>query len=108
MKNPIYLFIGIIILIHLLEQFFLLWKPKLRPTLLKHFFLAERNVATPENTSTWWTGITAAVQIYFCTLKSLAQALQRYIDVSLRTSPFLHRNFPAIMRHFPVNRNSEI
>jgi hypothetical protein len=39
-------------------------------------------------------------QIYSSTLKSLVPVLQRYIYKSVSPTEFLHRNFPAVMRHF--------
>jgi hypothetical protein len=47
-------------------------------------------------------------QIYLFWIKRIRPALQKQIDTSLRSSSFLHRNFPATMRYFQIKRNSEI
>jgi hypothetical protein len=47
------------------------------------------------------------LHIYYAASKSLSIALFIYIKTSLRNSPFLHRNFPMVMR-FIYNRKQHV
>jgi hypothetical protein len=100
MNNPIYLTIGHVIMIHLFGQIYFFRIKSVLPTLQKHYITAKSDVAAQEKSPTWWNRIYAAVQIFSSTLKSLFPVLQRYIYNSVWHSEFLHRNFPAVRRHF--------
>ena len=108
MEKAIILSLGYLVKIYFYGQIYLLWIQRVYPTLQKHYFIAKSDVAAQEKTSTLWNRIYATLQIYSSTLKSLVPVLQRYIYNSVSVSEFLHRNFPAIMRHFQIKRNSEI
>lgn len=54
-----------------------------------------------------WNSIYAHLHICYAASKSLSIALLKYIKTSIRNSPFLHRNFPLIMRYI-YNRKQHV
>jgi hypothetical protein len=108
MENTISLIAGLVFKTIVYGQIYLFWIQRVIPTLQKHYFIAKSDVGVLESTPTWWNRIYAAMHIYYYTLKSLVPALYRHVYISIRYSEFLHRNFPAVMKHFRIDRNSEI
>jgi hypothetical protein len=101
MKNHILLFFVILILINLIEQIFRFWKKSLRPNFKKLYFIPKNDVAVFYDTPTIWNRITAVIQVYYYTLKSLVPILHKHIYISIRSSKFSHRAFPQSCDTFP-------
>lgn len=108
MDNQIFLYIGIVILINLLDQIFLFWIKRVHPNLKNFYFIAKSDVAALYDTPTIWNRITAAMQVCYYTLKSLVPFLHRQIYISIRSRILLFRSFLTIIKHLRIKSNSEI
>jgi hypothetical protein len=99
MEKSLVFIVCLLIKISVYGQIYLFWLQKVLPALQNHYFIVKGDVAVPECTYAWWNRINEALQIYYHTVKTLVPALYRHIYISIRYSEFLHRNFPAVMRH---------